>query len=163
MDVPRIRFPVRFLSMLEQRRNAVKITHDLFISESEIRLQAVRSRGPGGQNVNKVSSAVQLFFDITSSSLPEVYKQRLLRLNDRRVTSNGVVIIKSSRSRSQEKNREDALNRLRELIISVTRERKKRRPTIPTSSARQKRLDSKARKSSVKKMRKAVEPDQTEV
>ncbi len=140
----------------------MKITDHVFISESEIRFQAVRSRGPGGQNVNKVSSAVQLFFDISSSSLPEVYKQRLLRLKDRRVTSDGVVVIKSSRSRSQEKNREDALNRLREIIISVTREKKKRRPTIPTSSARQKRLDTKARRSRIKKMRKPVEPDQAD-
>jgi ribosome-associated protein len=137
----------------------MQITDNIFIPVSEIEFQAVRASGPGGQNVNKVSSAVQLFFDIRASSLPGIYQERLLGLNDRRITKEGVVIIKAGRSRSQEKNRDDALNRLKDLIISVTRERKKRRPTRPGRAAREKRLDQKTQQGRKKQMRKPVDPE----
>ena len=136
----------------------MQITDSIFIPDSEIDFQAVRATGPGGQNVNKVSSAVQLFFDIKASSLPEIYQNRLLSLKDRRITKEGVVIIKAARSRSQEKNREDARNRLKDLIASVTVEQKKRRPTRPSKASQNNRLDQKAQQSRKKQLRKPVEP-----
>ena len=136
----------------------MQITDSIFIPDSEIDFQAVRATGPGGQNVNKVSSAVHLFFDIKASSLPEIYQNRLLSLKDRRITKEGVVIIKAARSRSQEKNREDALNRLKYLIASVTVEQKKRKPTRPSKASQNKRMDQKAQQSRKKQLRKPVEP-----
>jgi ribosome-associated protein len=120
---------------------------------AEIEMQAVRSQGSGGQNVNKVSTAIHLRFDIKASSLPEPYKERLLQLKDSRITSEGVIIIKAQRFSSQVKNREDALNRFRELIKSVTVTVKSRTPTKPTRTSQIKRLESKAIQSRRKSLR----------
>ncbi|MFC5475657.1 alternative ribosome rescue aminoacyl-tRNA hydrolase ArfB [Paraherbaspirillum soli] len=125
----------------------------LAIAISEIDLSAVRAQGPGGQNVNKVSSAIHLRFDILASSLPEIYRAKLLALNDQRITKDGVIILKAQQSRSQEQNRIDALQRLQELLLSVTVTPAQRRPTKPGRNAQRKRVDSKTRRGKDKAMR----------
>jgi ribosome-associated protein len=123
------------------------------IPESEVTFTAVRSQGAGGQNVNKVSSAVQLRFDIGASSLPEAHKARLRALNDARITDDGIVVIKAQTHRSQPMNRAEAMARLQALVDSVARPPKKRVPTAPTASARRERVDTKVRRGLVKAAR----------
>jgi len=135
------------------------ISNNVSIPENEIELNAVRAQGPGGQKVNKTSSAVHLRFDITASSLPDYYKSRLLALRDQHINKDGVVVIKAQQYRSQQKNREEALDRLQRLVQSVKNQPKRRVPTKPTRSSRQKRLDSKTRRSQLKQLRQKVTED----
>ncbi len=129
------------------------VSADISIPDEEIDLCAIRAQGAGGQNVNKVSSAIHLRFDIHASSLPDVCKQRLLAMRDQRISGEGVIVIKAQQYRTQEKNREDALKRLKELIKSATLVKKSRRPTRPSKRAKQKRMDNKTRRGQVKSMR----------
>lgn len=120
------------------------ISDHLCLPLNEIDMQAIRSQGSGGQNVNKVSTAIHLRFDINASSLPGIYKERLLKLKDSRISSDGIIIIKAQRYNSQIKNKDDALSRLLEIIKSVTVQIKMRKPTKPTKASKVKRLESKA-------------------
>lgn len=132
---------------------SLQISSNVTLPLSEIDIQAIRAQGAGGQNVNKVASAVHLRFDIHASSLPDFYKQRLCQLRDSRISGEGIIVIKAQRFRSQEKNRADALDRLGDLIRSVAVTQKARRATKPTRSSQQKRMDSKTRRGRVKNLR----------
>ena len=137
----------------------LKISDRVIIPSREIEISAVRSAGAGGQNVNKLSSAIHLRFDIKASSLPDFYQQKLLQLNDSRISQDGVIIIKAQQFRTQLQNREDALKRLAKLIKSVSVVRKKRVKTKVSKRAKRRRLDNKAKRSQLKASRKRVEYD----
>lgn len=129
----------------------------LEIPESEIEITAVRSQGAGGQKVNKTSSAIHLRFDVRASSLPQGIKERLLASHDRRISDDGVVVIKAQQHRSQDMNRAEALRRLHDLVRAASVVRKTRRPTRPTRGSKERRLESKARRAHVKSLRGRVE------
>lgn len=131
----------------------LRISNLVTIPAGEIEISAIRAQGSGGQNVNKVSSAVHLRFDVRASSLPDFYKERLLQLRDQRITKEGVIIIKAQQHRSQEQNKEEALSRLKELIRSVAATQKRRKTTRPSRSAQKKRLENKTKRGQLKALR----------
>ncbi len=134
----------------------LKISNKVLINESEIEISAIRSQGPGGQNINKVSTGIHLRFDINHSSLPESYKEKLVKLKDSRITKAGIIIIKSQNYRTQEKNKEDALLRLQMLIRKILIVPKKRRKTKPTKSSIEKRIERKKKHSKLKTNRSKI-------
>ncbi len=135
----------------------LQISNTVSIPTHEIETSAIRSQGAGGQNVNKVASAIHLRFDIAASSLPERYKERLLQFSDQRITKDGVIVIKAQEHRSQEQNREEALSRLKALIRSAITLPKPRKPSKASYSARQKRVDRKVKRGQLKALRSRVE------
>jgi ribosome-associated protein len=136
------------------------ITDDIAITMEEIEMHAVRSSGAGGQNVNKVATAIHLRFDIPASSLPPALKQKLLRIKDRRVTKVGVIVIKAQQHRVQELNRQEALDRLKAIILRAMQTRKRRKSTKPTRGSKERRIRGKVKRGRLKALRGRVDPDQ---
>lgn len=135
----------------------IKLSNNVELGDWEVEISAIRSQGAGGQNVNKVSSAIHLRFDINTSSLPPFYKERLLTLSDQRISKDGVIIIKAQSYRTQEQNREDAIKRLQELINGAVVVHKRRRPTKPTKGSQTRRMDSKTKRGQAKSLRGRVD------
>jgi ribosome-associated protein len=131
----------------------VYINEQISLPIEEIKLNAIRAQGAGGQNVNKVSSAIHLRFDIGASSLPERVKERILKSNDQRITQDGVLVIKAQNHRTQEKNRAEAIERLRDIVLTAAKKQRRRIPTRPGRAAKQKRLDLKKKRGAIKKLR----------
>lgn len=138
----------------------MKLSNQFRISDNEIQYEAIRSQGPGGQNVNKVSTAIQLRFDVLGSTLPDSLKEAIMACNDRRISNDGVIVIKAQRFRSQEKNREDARTRLKVLLLNAITPQKKRKPTRPSKASKERRLESKMRQGERKKMRGRIQYDE---
>ena len=134
----------------------LEISNSITLAEWEIELNAIRSQGNGGQRVNKVATAIHLRFDITRSSLPAIYKERLLKLQDSRITAEGIIIIKAQSFRTQDQNKDDALNRLKEIILAAMVVQKRRRATKPTHNSQKRRVDNKKRKGQTKSLRAKV-------
>lgn len=150
------RLTVQVITMQRSTMQALHITHEIAVPLHEIMLGAIRSPGPGGQNVNKVASAIHLRFDIVASSLPDWLKERLLAQNDQRLSKDGVLVIKAHGSRSQEQNKEEALRRLQAMLLGACSIPAPRRPTRPSAGSQRKRLENKLRHGQDKRLRSKI-------